>query len=48
MGQVRGWKAKRRLEQCRELALDPVHKPSQVNYNELELQFMSISSNLIG
>ena len=26
----------------------PVHKQSQVNYNELELQFKSISSNFIG
>ena len=28
--------------------LGPVHKQSQVNYNELELQFKSISSNSIG
>ena len=28
--------------------LGPVHKQSQVNYNELELQFKSISSNFIG
>ena len=28
--------------------LGPVHEPSQVNYNELQLQFKSISSNFIG
>ena len=28
--------------------LGPVHKQSQVNYNEFELQFKSISLNFIG
>ena len=29
-------------------AQGPVHKQSKVNYNEVELQFKSISSNFIG
>ena len=37
------------VDTCRSIrVLGPVHKQSQVNCNELELQFKSISSNFIG